>query len=66
RLPPGPVCHIAYVDVKANREPNALARTAADDTARNFDCAKDKVRIGARPRHRARRAEMTGDFRDTL
>jgi len=57
RLPLGPVCHVAYIDVKANREPNVLARTAADETARNFDCAKDKVahRGRARPRHRARR-----------
>ncbi|MFL6802822.1 MAG: hypothetical protein ACJ8FM_02460 [Xanthobacteraceae bacterium] len=57
RLPPGPVCHIAYVDVKANREPNALARTAADDTARNFDCAKDKVRIVG---ERGRAIELAG------
>lgn len=45
RLPPGPVCHSAYVDVKANREPNILARQAADEIARSFDCAKDKVRV---------------------
>jgi len=51
RLPPGPVCHVAYVDVKANRAPNALARQAADEIARSFDCAKDKVRVlGARGR----------------
>jgi hypothetical protein len=31
--------------VKANREPNTLARAAADETARNFDCAKDEVQI---------------------
>jgi hypothetical protein len=51
RLPPGPVCHVAYVDVKANPESNVLARQAADESARAFDCAKDKIRImGARGR----------------
>ena len=43
--------------VNANREPNALARTAADDTARNFDCAKDKVRIVG---ERGRAIELAG------
>jgi len=51
RLPPGPVCHVAYVDVKANAEVNVLARRAADEVARGFDCAKDEVHvIGARGR----------------
>ncbi len=49
RLPPGGVCHIAYVDVAANTNANELARKAADETARNFDCAKDKVRILGTP-----------------
>lgn len=44
RLPPGPVCHVAYVDVKANADANEIARRAANN-ARGFDCAKDKVRI---------------------
>lgn len=44
RLPPGAVCHVAYVDVKANADANEVARRAAND-ARSFDCAKDKVRI---------------------
>ena len=44
RLPPGPVCHVAYVDVKANAHASELARKAAD-TARGFNCEKDKVRI---------------------
>lgn len=43
RLPPGAVCHVAYVDVKANPDANTVARQAADDLARGFDCAKDKV-----------------------
>jgi hypothetical protein len=45
RLPPGPVCHVAYVDVKANPDANQLARNAADQLARNFDCGKDAVKI---------------------
>src|SRR5262249_25008660 len=36
RLPPGPVCHVAYVDVRANRDANVLARQAADEVARGF------------------------------
>jgi hypothetical protein len=34
RLPPGPVCHAAYIDGKANPDANELARKAADETAR--------------------------------
>ena len=45
RLPPGPVCHVAYVDVKANPNANELARKAADETARGFLCGKDVVRV---------------------
>lgn len=44
RLPPGPVCHVAYVDVQANPDANELARKAADEFARRFKCGKDKVR----------------------
>jgi hypothetical protein len=44
RLPPGPVCHVAYVDVKANANANEIARQAADK-ARDFTCGKDKVRV---------------------
>jgi hypothetical protein len=43
RLPPGPVCHVAYIDVKANRDPNTLARQAADARARQFRCAVDSI-----------------------
>jgi hypothetical protein len=51
RLPPGAVCHVAYVDVAANANPNELARKAADDTARDFKCGKDEVQFfGARGR----------------
>jgi hypothetical protein len=45
RLPPGPVCHVAYIDVKANPDANALARKAADETARGFKCGKDEVKL---------------------
>lgn len=45
RLSPGPVCHVAYVDVQANPDANDLARKAADGIARDFKCGKDKVRI---------------------
>ena len=45
RLPPGPVCHVAYVDAIANPDANELARKAADDVARGFVCGKDEVKI---------------------
>jgi hypothetical protein len=45
RLPPGPVCHVAYVDVKANPNPNELARKAADEGARDFKCGKDEIKV---------------------
>ena len=45
RLPPGPVCHVAYVDAIANPTANELARKAADDFARSFTCGKDAVKI---------------------
>ncbi len=44
RLPPGRVCHVAYVDVKANPNANEVARQAAEK-ARGFNCGKDKVRV---------------------
>lgn len=45
RLAPGPVCHVAYVDVKANPNANELARKAADEIARGFTCGKDQVKV---------------------
>jgi hypothetical protein len=45
RLPPGGVCHVAYIDVQANPNANELARKAADELARDFKCGKDAVRI---------------------
>ncbi|MCP3409733.1 hypothetical protein [Bradyrhizobium sp. CCGB01] len=51
RLPPGPVCHVAYVDAIANPAANELARKAADEFARGFTCGKDEVKvIGTRGR----------------
>lgn len=44
RLPPGDVCHVAYVDVAANPDANALARQVADDFARDFKCGTDPVK----------------------
>lgn len=45
RLAPGPVCHVAYVDVAANPDANELARKAADELARSFKCGKDAVKV---------------------
>jgi hypothetical protein len=45
RLPPGPVCHVAYIDGQANRNANEVARQAADQFARDFKCGKDEVKV---------------------
>jgi len=45
RLPPGPVCHVAYIDAVANPTANERARKAADELARGFTCDKDEVKI---------------------
>ena len=45
RLPPGPVCHVAYIDGQANHNANELARQAADEFARDFKCGKDEVKV---------------------
>ncbi|WP_439366656.1 hypothetical protein ACNJYD_13825 [Bradyrhizobium sp. DASA03005] len=49
RLPPGPACHVAYVDAIANPNANELARKAADDLARGFACGRDEVKIIGTP-----------------
>jgi hypothetical protein len=48
RLPPGAVCHVGYVDGRANGNANELAREIADKHAREFRCRKDAtVVLGA-------------------
>jgi hypothetical protein len=42
RLGPGGVCHVGYVDARANPDANELARKIADEHARTFKCGKDK------------------------
>jgi hypothetical protein len=39
------VCKVAYIDRAADSDADALARTAADEIARDFKCATDKVRV---------------------
>jgi hypothetical protein len=43
RLPPGPVCRVAQIEVKGNPNANEAARKAADQTARNFKCPKGQT-----------------------
>jgi hypothetical protein len=42
RLGKGGVCHVGYVDARANPDANALAQKIADETARAFKCDADK------------------------
>ena len=42
RLGPGGVCHVGYVDARANPDANALARRIADESARTFRCGRQK------------------------
>jgi hypothetical protein len=46
RLPPGPVCHVAQIEVKGNPHANEAARKVADQTARDYKCGKDEVGAG--------------------
>jgi hypothetical protein len=57
RIPPGASCHVAYIDVRANENPNALAQKAADELAAKFDCEKDNVQLIG---NRGRAAELSG------
>jgi len=43
RLGPGGVCHVGYVDGRANPNANELAAEIADTRARTFRCGKDKT-----------------------
>jgi hypothetical protein len=45
RLGPSGVCHVGYVDAKANDDAETLARKIADETARPFKCGSDKPQI---------------------
>ncbi len=45
RLGPGGVCHVGYVDARANTDANALAQKIADENARTFKCGKYKPLI---------------------
>jgi hypothetical protein len=42
RLAPGGVCHVGYVDARANPDANRLAQKIADGHARNFRCGTDQ------------------------
>ena len=42
RLGPGAVCHVGYVDARANPTANELAQKLADENARGFKCGTDK------------------------
>jgi hypothetical protein len=42
RLGAGGVCHVGYVDARANPDANALAQKIADENARTFKCGSDK------------------------
>jgi hypothetical protein len=42
RLGPGGVCHVGYVDARANPNANELAQRLADERARTFKCETDK------------------------
>jgi hypothetical protein len=42
RLGPGGVCHVGYVDARANPNANELAQQLADERARTFKCGTDK------------------------
>jgi hypothetical protein len=42
RLGPGSVCHVGYIDGRANSNANELAVKLADERARTFKCGKDK------------------------
>ena len=41
-------CHMAYIDARANPNPNEMARQAADSMVNSFDCGKDEPKtVGA-------------------
>jgi hypothetical protein len=46
RVAPGATCHVAYVDALANPDAEALAKKAADEKARDFDCSNEPEIVG--------------------
>lgn len=40
-LGPNGVCHLAYIDARARKNANLLAREIADTKAKSFDCSQD-------------------------
>jgi hypothetical protein len=49
RLGPDGVCHVGYVDARANPDANELARKIADEHARTFKCGQDKRIVLGKP-----------------
>lgn len=47
RLGTNSTCHIAYIDARARKNANALARDIADTRSRTFDCAQEPAIYGA-------------------
>ena len=48
RLGPGGVCHVGYVDARANANANELAQQLADQKARGFKCGADKPNVAGK------------------
>lgn len=46
KVSPGATCQVAYVDAVANPDAEQLAQKAADEKARDFDCAQEPEIIG--------------------
>lgn len=46
RLGPDGVCHVAWIDARANADANQLARDAADNIAPLFACGQDPLVLG--------------------
>jgi hypothetical protein len=46
RVSPGATCHVAYVDVAANPDAEAMARQVADEKAMAFDCTGEPEIVG--------------------
>ena len=48
RLGPGGVCHVGYVDARANPNANELAQKLADQQARAFKCGADRPAVAGK------------------